>query len=423
LILNTGPQLIHANFFFVDIVGLSDPSMSTRIQIKKIETLNKSIMNCSTFRLTPKDTILAIPTGDGMAIGFLQGPELPLQLAIELHAKLAKYNKSKIPAETVLVRIGLHSGPVFVVKDILNNKNVWGPGIIIARRTMDIGDDGHILLSARTAEDLREISDHYKQIIKPLYNYTTKHSQKLFLYSAYGKGFGNPKLPIRGSYQMSSAVIDSSGGMKDQLKNTQRHIIATAKNTIYPYLDVSIFIESARTLLVHYKRLYEIQNISDEPIYEVIHGIATDIEKTFDDLNIKVYDEENIPLQISSIPIDKPFQKEFTTLFNKPIMKSDKERRYYVLEYEIEEQGKYFENYFGTDCGRFVVTLEYPPNMSTPIAYEVNLETDEVAKCKIQPTVEKMKKGNKRNNNYKRNIARWEKKEIIKGQSFRFEWK
>jgi hypothetical protein len=104
-------------------------------------------------------------------------------------------------------------------------------------------------------------------------------------------------------------------------------------------------------------------------------------------------------------------------------MKSDKERRYYVLEYDVEEQGKYL-NYFGTDCGRFVVTLEYPQNMSTPVAYEVNLETDEVVKCKIQPTVEKMKKGNKRNNNnYRRNIATWEKREIIKGRSFRFEWK
>ena len=95
MILKTGPRLVHANFFFVDIVGLSDPSMSTKIQIKKIETLNKSIMNCSTFRLTPKDTMLALPTGDGMAIGFLQGPELPLKLAIELHGKLQNITKVK----------------------------------------------------------------------------------------------------------------------------------------------------------------------------------------------------------------------------------------------------------------------------------------------------------------------------------------
>ena len=281
---------------------------------------------------------------------------------------------------------------------------------------MDVGDDGHILLSTRTAEDLREISDHYKQIIKPLGDYTTKHSQKLFLYSASGKGFGNPKLPTKGSYQMSSPVVDRN----DEFKRSKRPRVTTPDNTIYPYLEVSISIKNSKTHLVHYRRLYEIQNISDEPIYEVIHGIATDVEKTFDDLNIKVYDEENKPLQISSIPIDKPFQKEFTTLFNKPIIKSDK-KRYYVLEYDVEEQGKYFENYFGTNCGRFVVTIEYPTYMSPPVVYEVNLETDEVIRCKIQPTVEKIKVNN--SSNTKRSIARWVKREIIKGQSFRFEWK
>ena len=36
-------RLIHANFFFVDIVGLSDTTMSTKTQIKKIEVLNQSI--------------------------------------------------------------------------------------------------------------------------------------------------------------------------------------------------------------------------------------------------------------------------------------------------------------------------------------------------------------------------------------------
>ena len=343
-------------------------------------------MNCSAFRSTPKDTMMALPTGDGMAIGFLQGPELPLKLAIELHGKLSKYNKSKIPAETVRVRIGLHSGPVFIVNDILNNKNVWGPGIIVARRIMDIGDDGHILLSSRTAEDLRELSDQYKQIIKPLYEYTTKHSQKLFLYSAYGKGFGNPKLPTKGLYQTSTPAV----GRNEEIEKIKRPTV-NITSTIYPSLEVNLSIKNSKTQLVHYKRLYEIQNISGEPIYEVIHGIATDIEKTFDDLNIKVYDEENKPLQISAIHIDKPFQKEFTTVFNKPIRKSDKERRYYVLEYEVEEQGKYFENYFGTNCGRFVVTMEYPSHMSSPVAYEVNLETDEGRKCREKVQDEQQK--------------------------------
>lgn len=159
-------SLIHANFFFVDIVGLSDPAMSTKTQIKKIETLNRSVMECSAFRDTPKERVLVLPTGDGVAIGFLQGPELPLNLAIELHKKLEQYNRDKIPSETVRIRVGIHAGNVFVVNDVLGNKNVWGPGIIIARRVMDLGDDGHILVSTRMAEDLRELSDDYKRIIK-----------------------------------------------------------------------------------------------------------------------------------------------------------------------------------------------------------------------------------------------------------------
>ena len=86
-------------------------------------------------------------------------------------------------------------------------------------------------------------------------------------------------------------------------------------------------------------------------------------------------------------------------------MNSDKERRYYVLEYEVEEKGKYFENYFGTNCGRFEITIEYPSSMSLPVVYEVNLETDDVIKCKIQPTVDKMKEANSNSNNYKRSIV------------------
>ena len=77
--------LIHANFFFIDIVGLSDPTISTRNQIKKIETLNNLIGECPSFSSISKESMLILPTGDGMAIGFMQGPQIPLGLSIELH--------------------------------------------------------------------------------------------------------------------------------------------------------------------------------------------------------------------------------------------------------------------------------------------------------------------------------------------------
>jgi hypothetical protein len=47
-------SLIYANFFFTDIVGLSDPRMSTKTQIKKIEVLNKLIKRMHCLKQHPK---------------------------------------------------------------------------------------------------------------------------------------------------------------------------------------------------------------------------------------------------------------------------------------------------------------------------------------------------------------------------------
>ena len=82
------------------------------------------IKECLAFKTTSKDTLQGLPTGDGMVIGFFQSPELPLNLSIELHKKIEMYNRAKIPTEALRLRIGIHSGPVFVVNDVLGNKNI-----------------------------------------------------------------------------------------------------------------------------------------------------------------------------------------------------------------------------------------------------------------------------------------------------------
>jgi hypothetical protein len=93
---------------------------------------------------------------------------------------------------------------------------------------------------------------------------------------------------------------------------------------------------------------------------------------------IKIYDENNKPLKISSINVDKPYQKEFTSIFSRPIIKGKKgPRRYFVLEYEVEESEGYFENYFGINCRKFVITINNPRHMGSPKVYVVNLESDE----------------------------------------------
>lgn len=392
--------LIHAHFFFVDIVGLSDPTMSTKTQIKKIQVLNRCISETEVFESTPKDSVLTLPTGDGMCLGFLQGPELPLHLAVQLQEKLTKYNTGKIPSETVRARIGLHSGNCFVVKDIRGQDNVWGPGIILARRVMDFGDDNHILMSPRLAEDLRELSDEYRKIIKPVHDFTIKHGQTILVYSAYGDGFGNAKHPSKGEATRSKYGEE---------------LLKMQKTTTYPSVQVDLTVLDPKSMLVQHKRRYEVANISDEPIYHVLHGIATDVEKySINDLNVQVYDEANREMKISSINVDKPTSKEFTTAFNKPILKGESDRSY-TLVYEVEEPEKYFENAFLIDVDKFTFNFKYPANGSDfkPVLYTVNQETEEKTKSEIQPEITKI------GDNY---VAKCVRDENIKGETLRLEW-
>jgi len=188
-------EVMDANFFFIDIVGLSDPSFSVSSQRQKIEVLNNLIMSCNAYNGEEKKIIL--PTGDGMVIGFVLNPENPLKLGIQLHQKLRTYNRAKGDRDKLKVRIGLSSGPVFSVNDIQNNQNFWGPGIIMARRVMDIGGEGHILLSEPLAKALLSLKDEYCSMINPIGVYAIKHGQTLTLYSAYSNDFGNSKAPER----------------------------------------------------------------------------------------------------------------------------------------------------------------------------------------------------------------------------------
>jgi KaiC/GvpD/RAD55 family RecA-like ATPase len=191
-------QAFDASFFYIDMVGLSDPTLSVKTQVQKIELLNELIYSCDAFRIGSTGKKIILPSGDGMAIGFLSKPEIPLELSIQLHHKLRAHNQEKSPQDAVGVRIGLSSGSVFTVTDLNNVQNIWGPGIILARRVMDAGDDGHILIAEKLAEDLISLKDEYKQMIKLISSkYKIKHGQKIKLYSAYSDGFGNPQTPTK----------------------------------------------------------------------------------------------------------------------------------------------------------------------------------------------------------------------------------
>ena len=170
--------------------------MLVKKQVEKISVLWRFIASCDAFRNSKKDRIV-LPTGDGMAIAFLQNPEMPLQLSMQLHSKLREFNRGRNNGDQIGVRIGISSGPVFLVNDLNNNQNVWGPGIILARRVMDIGDDRHILIAGSLADQLMALKDEYRETISFIGNYQIKHGETIKVYSAFSIDYGNPERPKR----------------------------------------------------------------------------------------------------------------------------------------------------------------------------------------------------------------------------------
>jgi hypothetical protein len=394
-------DLMFAHTFFVDVVGLADPVMPVKNQVKKMDILYKFLRSCKTFKETPRKSRLILPTGDGMSINFLRGPEKPLNLAIELHRKLNVYNKAKVPDEMVAVRIGLNQGSVYVTKDIEGKPTVWGPGIILARRVMDLGDKQHILVAGDTAEALHALDIDYKMIIRPLGWCSIKHNQRIKVYNAYGNGFGNPDRP-------SKPVLEPFDGPEPE-PNRDRDLIDKE-------IDVSLTILDPKTLLTRHRHLHKVIVTSDKPVDTILHGISTDVKKSFSDLNLRMYDEEGKELRISEIRHDAPYQKEFTISLNRPIYK-DERGRSYLIEYEVEEPERYFQHLFPNKCDRFSMSLIYPAESKfKPVIYNVKIDPtrDKMTRSDVQPSIGPFRNGLFR--------VRWRKKNVLSGQAFRLKW-
>src|SRR5712671_2769363 len=141
-------ELEIGHVLFIDIVAYS--KLSVNEQHARIEELNEVVRSSEQFRKAQAaNRILKIPTGDGMALVFYKSPEAPAQCAVEISRALKDNARLQ-------VRMGIHSGPVSGVVDVNERTNVAGAGVNMARRVMDCGDAGHILLSHHVAEDLAE---------------------------------------------------------------------------------------------------------------------------------------------------------------------------------------------------------------------------------------------------------------------------
>ncbi|MGI0056340.1 MAG: adenylate/guanylate cyclase domain-containing protein [Nitrosarchaeum sp.] len=350
-------DLIHASFFFIDIVGLSDPILSTETQRTKIQVLNECIYSCNAFLSTPSEDLFILPTGDGMQIGFKDGLEQPIKMAIEIHEKLRNYNLRVSSTEKIVTRIGCNVGNIFVIKDIFGNVNLWGPGIILAKRVMDLGDDDHILLTASMAEDLIEISEEYSQILHPIHDYKIKHNEEILVYTAYGQNFGNRNPPKKINEKSKTAST-------------------IEKNTECEKIIFNIMVKELKTGLAKHERIYYFVNNLIEPIYDINVGITTNTEKEFQDLNPKIFDG-NEELKIYKILSLSPFSKEVMVKLSRPVFNGDSSRMIKVY-YEVQESNNYFENLFLSATSNFELNFIITSDASkiTPKFYHIDSKND-----------------------------------------------
>jgi TolB-like protein/class 3 adenylate cyclase/Tfp pilus assembly protein PilF len=143
-----GPELAHV--LFLDIVGCSKlPSDEQQRIVARLQEVVRASAEYQ--RAQEKEQVISLPTGDGMALVFFNKLDGAVLCAVEI--------TRSIQAESLgQIRMGLHSGPVFVMEDINHKRNVSGAGINLAERVMSCGAAGHILLSEHAAESLRHLS-------------------------------------------------------------------------------------------------------------------------------------------------------------------------------------------------------------------------------------------------------------------------
>lgn len=133
------------SILFVDLVGHSTRPVDEQVAAK--DALNRLLTR--TLRGLAQGSWLAIDTGDGAAICHAGDPAQALEGALLLRKLLAAYRWPRL-----VVRIGLHRGPVRVVPDINKRTNVLGDGINVAQRVMDFALGDQVLVSREFHESI-----------------------------------------------------------------------------------------------------------------------------------------------------------------------------------------------------------------------------------------------------------------------------
>jgi len=284
-----------AHILLIDVVGYS--KLLVDEQIEFLKELNQIVRNTECFRAAERaGKLIRVQTGDGMALLFLHSPEEPARCALEISRTLKDHAH-------ILVRMGVHSGPVSQVTDVNDRTNIAGAGINIAQRVMDCGDAGHILLSKHLADDLAEYR-HWRPHLHDLGECEVKYGLRLHLVNLYKDDLGNPHLPEklkRGKRWKQAAV-------------PVRPISAPRWPKSVPL--IAIF-GSAVALAVSFLTLFHRGSPTTTPVSPKAPAIATTAASPFPEKSIAVLPFENLSAEKENAYFADGVQDEILTLLAK----------------------------------------------------------------------------------------------------------
>jgi TolB-like protein len=232
-------QLEIGHVLFIDCVGYS--KLLTDEQRELQDRLSQIVRGTEQFRIADSaGKLVRVPAGDGMALVFFNSPEAPLKCAIEVERALKAF-------PDIQLRMGIHSGPVNIVRDVDERTNVAGTGINIGQRIMDCGDAGHILLSKRVAEDLAQMRE-WQPHLHDLGECVVKHGARLLVVNFYNGEVGNPQVP-------------------DKVKKAREEKSSAKTGVLRPqYVVVAILLVTALIIaLFFYQRSSDIKSIAVLP--------------------------------------------------------------------------------------------------------------------------------------------------------------
>ena len=253
----------------MDIVGYSKQPMDHQEAV--LHTLQVVVSATPEFlQAQASKEIIRLPTGDGMALVFFEDAESAARCALEIGRALKSHPE-------ILLRMGLHSGPVYRVTDINANQNVAGGGINIAQRVMDCGDAGHILASQSVADVLGQLSS-WKDCLHDLGEAEVKHGVRVHLYNLCTNEAGNSALPQKVAASKRTAAV----GLKPTQKSARlRGKIATGATILVIGLVVGgrLFFSRKTHALTDKDTivLADFTNTTGDPIFDDTLKTALDI--------------------------------------------------------------------------------------------------------------------------------------------------